>query len=47
MADKYTMISFAPSVALVVIMVVGSFVGLHYLRKCIAKDADKASQRAD
>jgi hypothetical protein len=47
MADKYTMISFAPSVALVAIMVVGSFVGLHYLRKCIAKDAAKASQRTD
>lgn len=47
MADKYSMISFLPSVALVAIMVVGSFVAIHYLRKCIAKDAAKAAQRAD
>lgn len=47
MADKYTMISFAPSMAIVAAMVVGTFVAIHYLRKCIAKDAAKAAQRAE
>ncbi|WP_164549021.1 hypothetical protein [Amphritea opalescens] len=46
MADKYSMISFIPSMAIVAAMVVGSFVGIYYLRKCIAKDAAKATERA-
>ncbi|WP_417223204.1 hypothetical protein [Amphritea sp.] len=47
MADKYSMISFVPSMVIVAAMVVGSFVAVHYLRKCMAKDAAKAAQRAD
>ncbi len=45
MADKYTMMSFAPSMVIVAAMVVGTFVAIHYLRKCMAKDAAKAAQR--
>lgn len=47
MADKYSMISFVPSMVIVAAMVVGSFVAIYYLRKCIAKDAAKASERTD
>ncbi|UTW05068.1 hypothetical protein KDX31_08770 [Amphritea atlantica] len=47
MADKYSMISFVPSMAIVTAMVVGTFVAVYYLRKCMAKDAAKAAQRAE
>ncbi|MBU2966694.1 hypothetical protein Q4508_02630 [Amphritea sp. 2_MG-2023] len=45
MADKYSMISFVPSMVIVSAMVVGSFVAIYYLRKCMAKDAAKATER--
>lgn len=47
MVDKYSMISFAPSVALVVIMVVGSFAAISFIKKNIAKDAAKAAQTSE
>lgn len=47
MADKYSMISFVPSMVIVAAMIVGSFVAFSYLKKAIAKDAAAATQRAE
>lgn len=46
MADKYSMISFVPSVALVAVMIVGAFAAISFIKKNIAKDA-AAAQRAE
>ncbi len=40
--DKYAMISFVPSVAIVAAMLVGTYVAIKYLKKEIAKDAAAA-----
>lgn len=40
--DKYLMISLLPSLALVGIMVVGSFVGVKLIKGMIASDSAKA-----
>ena len=42
MADKYSMISFVPSVVLVAVMIVGTFVAISFIKKNIAKDAAAA-----
>ncbi|WP_170167520.1 hypothetical protein [Amphritea balenae] len=47
MADKYSMISFVPSVVLVGIMIVGTFAAISFIKKNIAKDAALAAQRND
>ncbi|MBA4502282.1 hypothetical protein [Marinobacterium marinum] len=43
--DKYSMISFAPSVLIVAAMLVISFFGLRFMKREIAKDAAKAEQK--
>lgn len=42
--DKYSMISFAPSIAIVAAMLVMTFFGIRYLKKVIAEDAAKAGE---
>jgi hypothetical protein len=43
--DKYSMISFAPSIAVVAAMLVMTFLGVRFLKREMAKDAAKADQR--
>ncbi len=43
--DKYSMISFAPSVLIVAAMLVISFFGLRFMKREIAKDTAKAQQK--
>jgi hypothetical protein len=43
--DKYSMISFAPSIAIVAAMLVMTFLGVRFLKREMAKDAAKADQR--
>ncbi len=43
--DKYSMISFAPSILIVAAMLVISFFGLRFMKREIAKDAAKAQQK--
>jgi len=40
--DKYSLISFAPSIAIVAAMIVMTLVATRLLKKVIAEDADKA-----
>lgn len=40
--DKYSLISFAPSIAIVAAMIVMTIVAVRFLKKAIAADADKA-----
>ncbi|WP_281171147.1 hypothetical protein [Marinobacterium litorale] len=42
--DKYSLISFAPSIVIVAAMIVMGVVGGRYLKKAIAKDAAKAGE---
>ncbi len=42
--DKYSLISFGPSVAVVAAMLVMTFFGIRFLRKAIAEDAKKAEK---
>ncbi|WP_292950288.1 MULTISPECIES: hypothetical protein [unclassified Neptuniibacter] len=42
--DKYSLISVAPSLAIVAAMIVGTVVGIVVLKKVIAKDAAAANQ---
>jgi len=46
MADKYSMISFVPSMVIVAVMIVGTFAAISYIKKNIAKDA-AAAQRSE
>lgn len=41
--DKYSLISFAPSVAVVATVFVLTFLGIRFLKKSIAEDAAKAN----
>lgn len=41
--DKYAMISFAPSIAIVVAMLVMTGLGIKWMKGAIAKDAEAAS----
>lgn len=43
--DKYSMISFAPSIAIVAAMLVMTFLGVRFLKREIAKDAAQAQQK--
>ncbi len=43
--DKYAMISFVPSIAIVAAMIVGTVVAIKLLKKEIAKDAAAAGQK--
>ncbi len=43
--DKYNLISVAPSLAIVVVMIIGTFVGTRVLKKVIAKDAAAAEKQ--
>ncbi|GAB0151627.1 MULTISPECIES: hypothetical protein [Marinobacterium] len=43
--DKYSMISFAPSIAIVAAMLVMTFLGVRFLKREIAKDAARAQQK--
>lgn len=43
--DKYSLISFAPSVAIVAAMLVITFFGLRFMKREIAKDAIRAQQQ--
>ncbi|GAA0785582.1 hypothetical protein [Marinobacterium sediminicola] len=43
--DKYSMISFAPSILIVAAMLVISFFGLRFMKREIAKDAARAQQQ--
>ncbi|GAA0685778.1 hypothetical protein GCM10009104_09350 [Marinobacterium maritimum] len=43
--DKYSMISFAPSILIVAAMLVISFFGLRFMKREIAKDAANAQQK--
>ncbi|WP_432695217.1 hypothetical protein ACQUQP_11745 [Marinobacterium sp. YM272] len=42
--DKYTLVSFAPSIAIVAVMIVGTFFAVRALKKVIAQDAAKAGE---
>ena len=42
--DKYSLISFAPSIAIVAAMFVMTFVGIRLLKKSMAADAAKADR---
>lgn len=42
--DKYSLISFAPSIAIIAAMLVMAVVGARFLKKAMAADAAKASQ---
>ncbi|NVK02979.1 MAG: hypothetical protein HWE12_15685 [Oceanospirillaceae bacterium] len=42
--DKYSLISFAPSIAIVAAMLAMTFIGIRLLKKSIAADAAKAGQ---
>lgn len=42
--DKYSLISFAPSIAIVVAMIVMTIVAVRFLKKAMAADADKAAE---
>lgn len=46
MADKYSMISFIPSIAIVGAMLVMIVIGVRLLKKSMVKDAAAAAQRA-
>lgn len=43
--DKYSMISFAPSIAIVAAMLAMTFFGVRFLKREIAKDAARAQQQ--
>lgn len=43
--DKYSLISFAPSVAVVAVCVALVFVGVGALKKVMVQDAEKAAAR--
>ncbi|WP_293269075.1 hypothetical protein [Neptunomonas sp.] len=43
--DKYSLISFAPSVAVIVVCVALVFVGVSVLKKVMVQDAEKAAAR--
>ena len=42
--DKYSLISFAPSIAIVAAMLAMTFFGIMFLKKSMATDAAKAGQ---
>jgi hypothetical protein len=42
--DKYSLISFAPSIAIVAAMIVMTVLGVRFLKKAIAADAAKAGK---
>lgn len=42
--DKYSLISFAPSILIVVAMIIMTFGGIRLLKKAIARDAAKAGE---
>jgi len=42
--DKYSMISFAPSIAIVAAMLVMTVMGVRFLKREIAKDAARSQQ---
>lgn len=42
--DKYSLISFAPSIAIIAAMLVMTVVGARFLKKAMAADAAKVSQ---
>ncbi|HSG03530.1 MAG TPA: hypothetical protein VLA39_07315 [Marinobacterium sp.] len=42
--DKYSLISFAPSIAIVAAMLVMTFFGIRFLKRSIEADAAKAGQ---
>jgi hypothetical protein len=42
--DKYNLISLAPSLVIVAVMIVGTVVGISVMKKCIAKDAAAADK---
>lgn len=43
--DKYSMMSFAPSVMIVAAMLVITFFGVRFMKREIARDAAKAQQK--
>lgn len=43
--DKYNLISFAPSMAVIAVCVALVFVGISVLKKVIVQDAEKAAAR--
>ncbi|WP_164498069.1 hypothetical protein [Nitrincola tibetensis] len=43
--DKYSLISFAPSVAVIAGVIVITFFGLRFLKKEMAKDAEAAARK--
>ncbi|MBN3561238.1 hypothetical protein [Aliamphritea spongicola] len=45
MVDKYSLISFAPSIAIVGAMLVMVVLGVSFLKKSIAKDAAAAERK--
>lgn len=42
--DKYSLLSFAPSIAIIAAMLVMTVVGVRFLKKSMAADAAKASR---
>lgn len=42
--DKYSLISFAPSIAIVAAMIVMTIVAIRFLKKAMAADAKKAGK---
>ncbi len=42
--DKYSLISFAPSILIVVAMIVMTVAGIRFLKKAMAQDAQKAGE---
>lgn len=42
--DKYSMISLAPSLTIVAVMIVGTFFGVRFIRQMMAKDAAEAEK---
>lgn len=42
--DKYSLISFAPSIAIIAAMLVMTVVGARFLKKAMAADAAKVAQ---
>lgn len=43
--DKYSLISFAPSIAVVAAMLVMTFMGVRFLKRAIARDAEQSQQQ--
>ena len=43
--DKYSMMSFAPSVVIVASMLVITYFGIRFMKREISKDAAKAQQK--